>query len=83
LLDNMAVVNGRLIAVRKLSKAEIGVPKELVIHLLKAKVQGDLSMKGTVCISKEGPEELDPAVGKEESVLGVVCLEERSGGTKL
>jgi len=40
-------------------------------------------MKGAVHISKEGPKELNPAASKEEAVLGVVRLEEGSGGTKL
>jgi len=40
-------------------------------------------MKGAVSISQEGPEELDPTIGKEEAILDVVCLEAWSGGTKL
>jgi len=41
-------------------------------------------MKGAVCISKKGPKELNPAVGKEEAILVVVGLEEEgNGGTKL
>ncbi len=40
-------------------------------------------MQGAVCISGEGPKELDPAVGKKEAILGVVCLEEGSRGAQL
>ncbi len=40
-------------------------------------------MEGEVCIGKEGPKELDPAVSQKKAILGVICLEERSGDTKL
>jgi len=36
-------------------------------------------MKGAICISKEGPKKLNPAVSQEEAILGVVRLEEGSG----
>jgi len=40
-------------------------------------------MKGAISISKERPKKLDPAIGQDEAILGVVCLDKRSGGTKL
>jgi len=40
-------------------------------------------MEGAVCISKEGPKKLNPAVSKEKAISGVVRLKEGSGGTKL
>jgi len=38
-------------------------------------------MEGAVCISKEGPKKLNLVVSEEESIPGIVCLEEGSGGT--
>jgi len=40
-------------------------------------------MKRAVCIDKEGPKELNPKIGKEEAILGVVHLDEMGGGAKL
>jgi len=66
-----------------LTKTEEGVHNELVIHALEAKIWQGFRMKGAVSISQEGPKKLDPAVGKEEAIPGVVSLEEGSRGTQL
>jgi len=40
-------------------------------------------MKGALHVGKEGQKELNPTIGKEEAILGVVHLDEMGGGAKL
>jgi len=77
------VLDGQQVTVGKLTNAKKGVHEELIIHSLESKLQKGLCMGGTFGISQEGPEELDPTIGEEEAIPGVVHLEEMGCNPKL
>ncbi len=84
MLGNATMVDRKEGAVRELSDTkECVLHEEWIIHALRAKVWRELCMEGAICISKEGPKKLNPAISHEEAIPGVVCLEEGSGGAKL
>ena len=55
----------------------------MIIHMLEAKVQRSLYMKGKISISQEEPKELDLTICEKRAIWGVVGLEEMGSNPKL